>query len=102
MVERVPELSAENRWGVTLALVVVLTSRSELPTLTPLSSSACGNVPPRGRISAGRRRLPAQLRAASTGPHSPNELGQSPRDDLGGPFIGGHGYADRDDCSPSD
>ncbi len=63
--------------GVTLTLVVVLTSRSEVPTLTPLSSSACGACRPRGRISAGRRRLPEHLRAASTGPLSPSSLGKA-------------------------
>src|SRR4026208_2093715 len=45
---------------------------------------------------------PSSFGPPSSGPFSASQLEQSPRDDLGGPFIGGHGYADRDDRSPSD
>ena len=48
------------------------------PYTGPVFKLSVRHGPPRGRIAAGRRRLPEQLRAASTGPHSPNRAWAKP------------------------
>lgn len=64
----------------------LLTSGTEVPTLTPFSSSACGRLraPPReGRADWTDRRRSRQLRAASSRPFNPPLGLSSPWDDPG-------------------
>ena len=85
-------------------LVNFLTSLSEVPTLTPFSSSACGRHWPPARESWVHRQVVGacqQFSGRLLRPGSPAQLVEAPEMSRG-PFIGGHGYADRDHRSPSD